>query len=95
MTDFFETRMQNLEPKEDKKKKSSAAAKNSNKKKSLKKRKQQTLTQVLYNQRRIFYETKGQSRNTAFYNINEVILQTISRIDVLWSTSTSGNKDKV
>ena len=40
MTDFFEIRVENLEPKEEKKK-SSAAAKKTKDKKSLKKRKQE------------------------------------------------------
>ena len=74
MTDFFETRAENWEPKEEKKK-SAAAAKKFKTKNLLRKGKGKILTPVLQSPTKIYLCSIVQSRNTASYMGNVVILQ--------------------
>ena len=83
MTDIFETRIENLEPKEDKKK-FSAAIKKSKDKKVTKKRKQVDFnSSVVESSKESSMEHKS-VKNNAFYMENAVILQTNTRIYVQW-----------
>ena len=83
MTDFFETKVKNLEPKEDKKKSSAAAKKT---KKSHKKRKKEyfdsSVVETSEEARKVL-KFAVRARNTVFYMENAVILMTFAKIYVL------------
>ena len=85
MTDFFETRVENLKPKEEKKK-SSADAKKTHKKAKKKKREDSDSSVVESSEEST--EARGPSKKAVFYTVNAVILVTIVKIYVQWSTST-------
>ena len=89
MSDFFETRVKNLEPKEDRKKSSELPK---NLKNPSRKGKGKTPTQVLQSPVKNQLELATQLGNTASYTVNAIILQTITRIYMLWSTSTNRKK---
>ena len=82
MTDFFETRVENLEHEVDKNKSSSSKIK-AKKTNNSRNRKEQTPTQVLYSQVKNLLSNIGQTRSTAFCTENAVILHAIARIYVL------------
>ena len=77
MTDFFEPRVQNLDPKEDKKK-SAIAAKNFCKKS--RKGDGKTPTPVSYNLAKNPLKLAVQARSTVIYTGNTVILQIVVKI---------------
>ena len=75
-----------MEPQEDKKK-SPAAAKKS--KKSIKKRKREDSNSSVVESSKESTEARRPSKNTAFYWESIAILWTVTRIYMLWSTSTN------
>ena len=77
MTDFFEARVENLEPKEDKKK-SSAAAKKS--KKAYKKRKREDSDSSVVEASEESTKTRRTNKNIASYTVNTFILRTVASI---------------
>ena len=77
MTDFYETRVENLESKEEKKK-SSAAAKKSNKKSPNKRKREDSNSSVVESSKSV-----GQTGSTVSFTVNAVILQKVARIYVL------------
>ena len=76
MTDFFETRAENLKPKEDKKKCSATAKKPKNKKSTKKKK-------LVDSDSSVVKSSEDQPRSTVFYRENTVILRTNSNIYML------------
>ena len=81
MTDFFETRVQNLEPKEDRKNLHQLPT---NPRKPPRKGKGKTPTLVFLNLAKNQQKLVDLPENTAFYTENAVILQTIVMIYVQW-----------
>ena len=86
MTDFFETRVENMEPKEDRKNLQQFARKTRN---FSRKGKGKTPTPVSQSPAKNQLKLAVQPGNTASYTENAVILQTIARIYVQQSTSTN------
>ena len=91
MTDWFETRVVNLEPKEEKKK-SSAASKKSLKK--AKKRKREDSDSSVVESIKECTEARSSSKKIVFYLVKSIILQIFEKIYVQWSTSTSRKEKK-
>ena len=91
MTDLFQTRVENIEPKEDKKT-SSVAAKKSLKKTKKKKREDSDFSVI--ESSKVSTEARRPRENIVFCTENAVILQTVARIYMLSSTSTSKNRKR-
>ena len=83
LSDFFETRVENLDTKE-KKKNLQQLPRNPMIKSPPRKGKGKTPSQMSQNPAKIFLQNRRQARNTASYVENAIIPQTIARIYVLW-----------